>query len=468
MKTLIENSIKPLRRNLLIALALCCSALSPEALAAGPSPKTLVGEDRGNNNSAAEGIQSLNTGTTGQNNTAHGWYALSANTEGSNNTATGFQALLRNTTGGYNTANGISALGLNTTGGYNTATGFEALGHNTTGFNNTATGSQALSSNTTGSGNTANGLLALFANTTGSYNTATGLQALVSNTGGNNNTATGISALGSNTTGNGNTANGFEALGYNTIGVENTAVGQHALLHNTIGSYNTANGREALVSNIDGGYNTAVGYRTLFNNLAGLNNVALGRDAGYNSTGTGNIYIGAGMAGVAGENDTCYIRSIWGQTSSGGAAVFINGAGKLGTTTSSRRFKENIRPMDQASEALFALKPVTFRYKKEIDPKGIPQFGLVAEDVEKANADLVIRDKEGKVNTVRYEQVNAMLLNEFLKEHKKVEAQQATIAELKKGMAVLTAQFKEQSAQLEKVSTQVGMSKPALRVATNR
>ena len=186
-----------------------------------------------------------------------------------------------------------------------------------------------------------------------------------------------------------------------------------------------------------------------------------------NRTGTGNIYIGAGMAGVAGENDTCYIRSIWGQTSSGGAPVFINSAGKLGTTTSSRRFKDDIKPMSDASEVLFALKPVTFRYKKEIDPQGIPQFGLIAEDVAEVNPQLVVRDKEGKVNTVRYEQINAMLLNEFLKEHEKVEIQQATIAELKKGMAVLTAQLKEQGAQIQKVSAQMEMSRPAPRVVVN-
>ena len=128
------------------------------------------------------------------------------------------------------------------------------------------------------------------------------------------------------------------------------------------------------------------------------------------------------MQGSANESNTCYIGSIWGRTTSGGAAVFINSAGKLGTTTSSRRFKQDIKPMNDASETLFALQPVTFRYKKEIDPQGIPQFGLIAEEVEKVNPDLVVRDKEGKVNTVRYEQINAMLLNEFLKEHKKVEA----------------------------------------------
>ena len=189
----------------------------------------------------------------------------------------------------------------------------------------------------------------------------------------------------------------------------------------------------------------------------------------YQSTGSNNIYIGSGMRGVASESNSCYIGSIWGQTSSGGAAVFINSAGKLGTTTSSRRFKDDIKPMNDASEALFALKPVTFRYKKEIDPQGIPQFGLIAEDVAQVNPQLVVRDKEGKINTVRYEQVNAMLLNEFLKEHKTVKEQQTTIRQLKteaadqeqtisalkKEVGVLTAQAKEQTAQIQKISSQI-------------
>ena len=188
------------------------------------------------------------------------------------------------------------------------------------------------------------------------------------------------------------------------------------------------------------------------------------------------------MRGLAGEDNTCYIGSIWNQTSSGGTAVFINNAGKLGTTTSSRRFKEDIKPMNSASETLFALKPVTFRYKKEIDPQSVPQFGLIAEDVAQVNPQLVVRDNQGKVNTVRYEQINAMLLNEFLKEHRRVEAQQtkienqeATITELKstvaqqqKGMEILTTQLKEQAAQIQKVSAKVEMTKPASPLVANK
>jgi hypothetical protein len=169
----------------------------------------------------------------------------------------------------------------------------------------------------------------------------------------------------------------------------------------------------------------------------------LGFRAGFNLTnGSGNVYIGRGMEGVSGENNSCYIRSIFGQTSANGIPVLINSANKLGTTVSSKRFKEDIKPMDKASEALLALKPVTFRYKKEIDPAGKSQFGLVAEDVEKVNPDLVVRDKEGKPYSVRYDQVNAMLLNEFLKEH-------ATVQELKKEIAALKAGLQKVSAQID-------------------
>ena len=171
--------------------------------------------------------------------------------------------------------------------------------------------------------------------------------------------------------------------------------------------------------------------KRLFNNTTGNLNTAIGFAAGLNqTTGSRNVYIGANIIGIAGESNACHIASIFGQTTASGIPVFIT-HGKLGTTTSSKRFKEDIKPMDKASEVFFALKPVTFRYKKEIDPEGTPQFGLVAEEVEKVNPDLVVPDEEGKPYSVRYEQVNAMLLNEFLKEHRKMEEQEATIAQLK-------------------------------------
>jgi hypothetical protein len=187
----------------------------------------------------------------------------------------------------------------------------------------------------------------------------------------------------------------------------------------------------------------------------------LGQGAGFNqTTGSGNVYIGVGVPGVAGESNSCYIASIFNQTSASGIPILINSSNKLGTTTSSKRFKENIKPMDKASEGLFGLKPVCFRYKKEIDPVGISQLGLVAEDVEKVNPDLVVRDTEGKPYSVRYDQVNAMLLNEFLKEHKKTEKLEATVASL-------IATVKEQAAQIQKVSAQLEASKPAPQVVNN-
>jgi len=196
----------------------------------------------------------------------------------------------------------------------------------------------------------------------------------------------------------------------------------------------------------------------------------LGFQAGSGVTTVDNVIaIGAAAENVSG---TCYIGNIYGSHSSSGLPVIVNPAGKLGTDTSSRRFKEEIQPMGQASEVLYALKPVLFRYKREIDPARVRQLGLVAEDVEKVNADLIVRDREGKPYGVRYDRVNAMVLNEFLKEHKKVRqlqhavAQQrnrfeATVAELKKEIADVVARPKDQGKQIEKVRAQVELNNAA-------
>src|SRR5258707_214556 len=231
--------------------------------------------------------------------------------------------------------------------------------------------------------------------------------------------------------GNGNTAEGAVALARLTSGSYNTAMGYQALVSNTTGFYNTGTGVNALAINTAGGFNTADGPFALVSNTTGNANIGLGTNAGSNlTTGGNNIDIGnSGVAaeaniiriGPAGTQSATFIAGISGATASGGAAVLVNSNGQLGTITSSRRFKQEIKPMDKASEAILALRPVTFRYKQEIDPKGIPQFGLVAEEVEQVNPDLVARDEKGQVYTVRYEAVNAMLLNEFLKEHQKVE-----------------------------------------------
>jgi trimeric autotransporter adhesin len=360
------------------------------------------------------------------------------------NTAEGQDALFSLTTGLYNTAAGYLALKSNTTGQFNTAVGAGALLFNTA-DQNTATGAAALLNNTTGARNTANGVDALFFNTTGHDNTANGTGALQGNTTGFFNTATGTFALSSNSTGFDNTANSYGVLINNTTGHDNTASGFNALGLNITGNNNTANGVLALV-----------------NNTTGSNNTAVGLSAGMNATtGSNNVYIGAGMAGVAGESNACYIASIFGQTSADGVAVLINSNNKLGTATSSKRFKDDIKPMDKASEALFALKPVSFRYKKEIDSAGTSQLGLVAEEVEKVNPDLVVHDKEGRPYSVRYEQVNAMLLNEFLKAHRKMEDQEATIVGLQKQVEALTAG-------LQKVSAQIEASKPGARTVLNQ
>jgi Chaperone of endosialidase len=433
MKTktpLITNSMNqsPLRYSLfLIALVLAAFAVSPTAQAVVPPP---------------------DGGYPGQN-TAEGTDALFSLTTGADNTAVGFDALYSNTTGDSNTATGSLALMSNTTGIRNTATGFAALNSNTTGERNTATGRGALANNTTGNFNTADGHNALFFNSTGIQNTATGSFALVFNT-----------------TGNQNTANGYTALANNTTGNNNTAGGYWALLVNTTGNNNTANG-----------------YNSLLNNTTGNQNIALGHFAGSNLT-TGDNNIDIGNPGVAGEAGTIrigtigthtatYIAGVMGKTTPRGTPVFINANGQLGTVQSSAHFKDQIKPMDKLSEAILSLQPVTFHYKKEIDPEGTPQFGLVAENVEKVNPDLVVRDKEGKPYSVRYDQVNAMLLNEFLKEHRKLEEQQKAIAQLKatvaQQMEAVAARLKKHDAQIQKVSAQIELSKPAPRtVADNQ
>jgi hypothetical protein len=345
---------------------------------------------------------------------------------------------------------------------------------------NTAEGTNALFNLTTGQGNTAVGDSALISNTTGDGNTANGMHVLFSNPTGNSNTAQGVLALFYNTTGAHNTAVGRAALGINTTGGRNTAIGSYALYVNTSRRFNTATGVDALLGNTNGNVNTAIGFKALSSNTEGDSNTAIGFGAGSNqTTGSGNVYIGAvGVSGVPGENHACYIASIFGRASPSGVPVVINSNNKLGTATSSKRFKEKIKSMDKASEALFALKPVTFRYKKEIDLQGIPQFGLVAEEVDKVNPDLVVRDKEGEPYTVRYDAVNAMLLNEFLKEHRKVEQQEATIAALKSTVAEKQKEFESKQAQqqkqietltagLQKVSAQLEVSKAVPQTAEN-
>jgi uncharacterized coiled-coil protein SlyX len=365
----------------------------------------------------------------------------------------------------------------------NTVLGDDALISNTGGDDNTAIGFNALFSNTDGSFNTATGFLALFNNTFGFENTAIGVLALYSNTTGSANTAIGGNAMNSNTGGFDNTAVGEQALTENTTGYDNTAIGYYPLWQNTTGRLNVAIGSLTLSGNTTGKNNTAIGVSAA-RSANGNNNIALGYQAGGNLT-TGGNNIDIGNQGVAGEantirigtvgvQNTTFVAGISGATVPTGVAVIVDTDGHLGTITSSVRFKDDIKPMDNASKVILALKPVTFRYKHDLDPAGIPQFGLVAEDVEKVNPDLVARDEQGKPYTVRYEAVNAMLLNEFLKEHKKVQEQEATIAELKSAAAKQEANAARQQKQIEaltaglqKVSAQLEAGKSSPRMVLN-
>jgi Chaperone of endosialidase len=382
------------------------------------------------------------------------------------------QALTPAPDGGYpggNTAEGQTALFNLTTGGYNTAIGYLSLSSDTTNSFNTAVGAGTLLANN-GDQNTATGAGALLSNTIGASNTANGAFALFNNTVGANNTANGVDALLNNTTGNDNTAHGVEALMINTTGGANTATGVGALGHNTTGNFNTAHGFLAL-----GG------------NTTGNNNVALGALAGQNLT-TGSYNIDIGNTGIAGEagtirigddthNGATFIAGVYGMAVAG-LTVVMDSSDHLGTVASSRRFKKEIKPMDRDSEAILSLKPVSFRYKKEIDPAQTSQFGLIAEEVEKVNPDLVARDKAGKPYSVRYDQVNAMLLNEFLKEHRTVQdlrttvqKQQAIITDQQKSFESKLAEQQKQiqvlSAGLQKVSAELEENKPAPQIVLN-
>jgi Chaperone of endosialidase len=346
---------------------------------------------------------------------------------------------------------------------------------------NTAEGQNALFSLTSGAANTAVGWFSLRTETTGSFNTGVGAGTLVLNTG-DENTAIGAAALLLNTA-TGNTAVGSRALLNNTSGFVNAAVGGRALTNNTTGNSNVAFGVSALEQHITGDNNVAVGYGALASstdapgNVAvgaaalsavttGAHNVGVGLLAGINVTTASNIIcIGDEVFGADVDN-SCYVGNIWAQPG-GSQAVFVDANGKLGAQVSSRRFKEEIKQMDEASQALFALTPVSFRYKKEIDPTGRAQFGLVAEDVAKVSPDLVISDKEGKPYTVRYDQVNAMLLNEFLKEHKAFVEEQRKVQEQGTTIARLEQQVEALTAGLQKVSTQLELNKAAPRTVLN-
>jgi trimeric autotransporter adhesin len=498
-----------------ITFAVLCFTFSPAAQAVSPPPdggypggntaegqtalqfltsgvwNTAVGNgalfhDTTGNQNTATGYQTLFSNTTGNLSTAYGSQALYNNTTGNYDVATGFRTLYSNTSGSQNTAIGFEALNFNITGGDNTAIGFKALYLNTNQFqlggsSNTAVGSQALYGNTMGVSNTAIGFKALYGNTLGISNTAIGQTALLSNTTGINNTAIGLQAIDANAEGSNNTGIGTGALSGSEEGDDNTATGVFAL-RDVSGSDNTADGSNALGHAGVGDANTAIGAGALDGQptFSGSGNTALGSGAGAGLTeGDNNIYIGNPGAfvesgtvriGTGGTQTQTFIAGISG-TAVTGTAVVVDSNGQLGVAASSERFKDEIKPMNKVSEAILALKPVTFRYKKELDPKGAPQFGLIAEDVAKVSPDLVVADDQGKPFTVRYDQVNAMLLNEFLKEHRAVQEQKATIAQLKQDFQSKLGEQQKQiealTVGLQKVSAEREASKPAPQVVNN-
>ena len=363
-------------------------------------------------------------------NTALGVDALSSNTTGEDNTAIGARALSANTTGSHNTAIGEIALLNNTEGERNIAVGDNALADNTSGSLNVAVGVVALTNNTEGDRNTAVGDAALFTNITGSNNTAMGRSALANNTEGDRNTAVGDRALWQNTTGDRNAALGTYALRQNTTGVENTALGEGALIQNTTGFRNVATGGNALFSNTTGSFNTAMGINTLFFTTTGYGNTAFGFEAGTgHETGDNNIYIGyrAGTDNETGDNNILIGNR--GQATESNTIRIGDGnhtnafiAGVPFALPSSKRFKEDIQDMGEASSSLMWLRPVTFRYKKEHNAgDGRLQYGLVAEEVAEVYPELVVHDATGKARTVLYQELSVMLLNELQKQHRQIE-----------------------------------------------
>ena len=405
-----------------------------------PAQAVLPPPDGGYPNfTTAEGTNALKNLTTGSGNTGLGWYSLFSGTAANFNTGVGAGTLLLNTADN-NTAVGTAALLLNTTGFSNTGIGSTALLHNN-GGNNTAVGAGALTSNTTGN-----------------FNTAIGVGALGSNIDANGNTATGVLALSANQHSPGNTAYGFTAL-QNNLAINNTAMGAGALHLSVGGGNNTAVGFNALGSEVNGISNVAVGSGALANAIHGFN-IAVGTDAGSAvTTAIGVIAIGHSGADVGGS---CFIGNIRGVITNIADAipVVIDSFGQLGTLSSSQRFKKDVKPMEGTSGSVLDLKPVTFHYKN--DKSNISQFGLIAEEVEKVNPDLIVRDKNGEIYTVRYDAVNAMLLNEFLKEHRAFVEEQRKVQKLETNAARQQKQIEALTAGLQKVSAQLATASPSL------
>jgi hypothetical protein len=413
-------------------------------MARAKQPPDVVASDV--NSNTAMGTDAQAGLVSGQFNTAAGAQALQSNQSGSYNTAAGAAALFANTSGYGNTAFGYVALVENTTGGENTACGYEALFLNRTGYYNTATGAFALESNTSGGSNAAFGAYALNSNSTGIYNTGAGFGALYSNTTASSNTALGYDALYSNATGYDNVAAGFEAAFSNTGGYDNTVSGFEALRSNTTGSKNTGDGYSALFSNTTGSSNTAFGLSALHSNTTGSNNVAVGYHAGFDLT-TGSNDIDIGNTGVAGEGGVIRVGTAGTQTSAyvagivsskvTGAAVYVTASGQLGVLASSERYKTAIAPLASNADKLRRLRPVSFHLKNE--PAGEVQYGLIAEEVATVYPELVIRDGNGRIEGVRYDELAPLLLNELQKQQAMLAAQATEFRAIQQRLADLQA-----------------------------
>jgi trimeric autotransporter adhesin len=414
---------------MLLVIALCSGGRAAAQTNASYGTDALESNTTGYEDSAF-GAFALLSNTTGDDNTATGYSALGSNQSGSFNTAYGDLALA-NANGSDNTATGTTALYSNTSGGGNTATGFDSLYSNVSGGVNTADGEGALDGNTTGSANTSVGEAALLNNSSGDDNVAIGINALTDNNG-SYNTASGSEALDGNTAGNYNTATGYQALygsNFNT-GSYNTANGWDTLYYNTTGYDSLADGARALFSNGEGSKNTAVGVDAMVDNTNGSYNIALGYQAGASLT-TGKNNVDIGNAGVAGESNTIrvgtqgtqtitYLAGVSG-TPVTGAEVAVSSTGQLGVVASSARFKRDVRAMGPSSDGLMKLRPVTFRYKN--DPKGIKQYGLIAEQVQQIYPELVTYDAQGQIESVRYQELIPMLLNQVQQQHNQLQQQ---------------------------------------------
>jgi hypothetical protein len=357
----------------------------------------------------------------------------------------GPEALLNNTTGNNNTAVGFLALGNSKTASGNTAIGTQTLYTNTTGHDNTASGVQALFSNTTGYFNTASGVEAMYGNVTGYYNTAVGYRALTSNTGP---TATYDKG------GTSNTAFGYQTLSANTTGWQNTAIGESVLTSNTLGAHNTGIGEDSLFGNLSGNHNTAWGESTLYNNVSGNDNVAGGYYALNTTTGSGNTSIGHQSSmnlltesyiirmGTQGKHLGAYIAGISGVTATGGAAVYINSSGQLGTQPSSQRYTKDIQPLYSTSAKILKLRPVTFRYRRADELGEYPmQYGLIAEEVAKIFPELVQFDEDGKPLSVYYQLLTPLLLAELQRGNFETEQQQTALNLLLEQNALFKAEL---------------------------